>query len=239
MTNNKGTTSFETLHDLVNNPFPPPLIHLHHPHHPSSSVLTLLASSAVKPGPSGSCSSALRNGPESYALVHVDAIECHTPRILFSAIITRLRDALGLDETIEEIGEVNTVDRLVRRLQHLWSSGARDEDAMESRRDRAVNGKSKSKGKRRSENGELATSDGHGKPGDKQAVMLLITKAERLGKIMGQSWSVVTRLAELVSDLQARRDLDQTVITKWASVGGILTADLLAISCSASFRGTL
>jgi hypothetical protein len=95
----------------------------------------------------------------------VDGIECHTPKLLWSAIISRLEGKDG--------GLVDSLDTFIRRLRSHRNGGE-------------INGKGKSKGK--------------GKEKEKEgAVSIVITKAERLPRIMGSGWAVMTRLAELVS----------------------------------------
>jgi origin recognition complex subunit 5 len=126
----------ETLTLLLSTSTPPPLIYIHHPHHPTASL----------------------EFPTN--LAKVDAIECYTPKILWSAIISKL-------EGDQDTGLIDSIDSLIRRLQGLSSSG-----------------KTKIKG-------------GKGKEID--SFSIIITKAERLPKVMGSGWSVMTRLAELVS----------------------------------------
>jgi origin recognition complex subunit 5 len=132
----------DTLALLLAAPCPPPFIYLHHPHCPTSSL----------------------EFPETST--RVDAIECHTPKLLWSAIISKLegRDA----------GLIDTLDTFVRRLRS-------------SHIDNGVNGKVKGKGKGKEKEKE-----------EKGAVSIVITKAERLPRVMGSGWAVMTRLAELV-----------------------------------------
>ena len=69
-----------------------PLVYLHHPHHPST-LLHLPSSSSVT----------------------LDLIEYHTPRLLYSGILSRLGS---------EVGEISTWDDFARHLrQHLAGSG--------------------------------------------------------------------------------------------------------------------
>jgi hypothetical protein len=95
----------------------------------------------------------------------VDGIECYTPKLLWSAITSRLEGKDG--------GLVDSLDTFIRRLRSHYHEGE-------------IIGKGKSKGK--------------GKEKEKEgAVSIVITKAERLPRIMGSGWAVMTRLAELVS----------------------------------------
>lgn len=99
----------------------------------------------------------------------MDGIECNTPKLLWSAIISRLEGKDG--------GLVDTLDAFLRRLGTCQYGS--DSNGI---------GKGRSKGK--------------GKEKEKEregAISIVITKAERLPKIMGSGWAVMTRLAELVS----------------------------------------
>jgi len=128
----------DTLALLLSTPVPPPFIYIHHPHCPTSSL----------------------DFPD--VSVKVDGVECHTPKLLLSAIISRLEGKDG--------GLVDTLDTFIRRLR-VYSGG---------------DGKSKAKGK-----GKEREKDG--------VVSIVITKAERLPRVLGSGWAVMTRLAELVS----------------------------------------
>lgn len=130
----------DTLSLLLSTPVPPSFIYIHHPHCPTSSL----------------------EFPEVSA--KVDGIECHTPKLLLSAIISRLEGRDG--------GLVDTLDTFFRRLR--TSQGG----------DGKVKGKGKGKGKEKEREG---------------AVSIVITKAERLPRVLGSGWAVMTRLAELVS----------------------------------------
>jgi hypothetical protein len=66
---------------------------------------------------------------------------------------------------------VDSLDTFIRRLRSHRNGGE-------------MNGKGKAKGKGKEKEG---------------AVSIVITKAERLPRIMGSGWAVMTRLAELVS----------------------------------------
>ena len=126
----------DTLSLLLSTPSPPPFIYIHHPHSPTSSLAF----------------------PEVSA--KVDGIECYTPKLLWSAIISRLEGKDG--------GLVVSLDAFIRRLK-AYQGGE-------------MKGKGKGKGKEK-----------------EGAVSIVITKAERLPRIMGSGWAVMTRLAELVS----------------------------------------
>jgi origin recognition complex subunit 5 len=128
----------DTLALLLSTPSPPPFIYIHHPHSPTSSL----------------------EFPEVSA--KVDGIECYTPKLLWSAIISRLE---GKDGVL-----VDSLDTFIRRLRSHRNEGE-------------INGKSRGKGKGREK---------------EEAVSIVITKAERLPRIMGSGWAVMTRLAELV-----------------------------------------
>lgn len=129
----------DTLSLLLSTPSPPPFIYVHHPHSPTSSL--------AFPGVSAK----------------VDGIECHTPKLLWSAVISRLEGKDG--------GVIDSLDTFIRRLRS-------NRDEVE------INGKGKSKGKGKEKEGPVS---------------IVITKAERLPRIMGSGWAVMTRLAELVS----------------------------------------
>lgn len=144
----------DTLDLLVSSSTPPPFIFIHHPHHPTTSL----------------------DWPDRIKRYRIDAIECHTPKLLWSAIISRLegRDA----------GLVDSMDTLLRCLRGVKRPLA--------------NGTSKAKGK------ERAIPNGHSS-GDGAGLCILITKAERLPRVLGQTWTALTRLAELVSDFPTDR----------------------------------
>jgi len=132
----------DTLSLLLSTPSPPPFIYIHHPHSPTSSLAF----------------------PEVSA--KVDGIECYTPKLLWSAIISRLEGKDG--------GLVDSLDTFIRRLRSHRNEGE-------------TNGKGKGKGKGKGREKETES-----------AVSIVITKAERLPRIMGSGWAVMTRLAELV-----------------------------------------
>jgi origin recognition complex subunit 5 len=134
----------DTLSLLLSTPYAPPFIYLHHPHQPTTSL----------------------DFPPRASQARVDAIECHTPKILWSAIISRL------DGERSDAGLVDSLDGFVRTLKSVGTG--------------RTSVKGKGKGKEKEEEW------------GRQAISIVITKAERLPKVMGSGWAVMTRLAELV-----------------------------------------
>jgi origin recognition complex subunit 5 len=132
----------DTLALVLSTPSPPAFIYIHHPHQPTSSV-------------------ALNLPPAS---ARVDAIECHTAKLLWSTIISRLEG--------KDAGVVDSLDMFIRRLR-IFAEGTGE-----------VKGRGKGKEKERE---------------DGKRFSIVVTKAERLPKVMGSGWAVMTRLAELVS----------------------------------------
>jgi origin recognition complex subunit 5 len=132
----------DTLSLLLSTPSPPPFIYIHHPHCPTSSL----------------------NFPDVSA--RVDGVECHTPKLLLSAILSRLEGKDG--------GLVDTLDTFIRRLRVYHGGDGKGKT------------KRKGKGKEKEKEGE-------------RAISIVITKAERLPRVLGSGWAVMTRLAELVS----------------------------------------
>lgn len=133
----------DTLELLLGSPTPPPFIFVHHPHHPTTSL----------------------RWPEQIKRYRIDAIECHTPKLLWSAVISRLEGS--------DAGLVDSMDTFLRRLRALKRPHA------------------KGKGK------ERAVPNGHAHE-DEGGLCIVITKAERLPRVLGQTWTAMTRLAELV-----------------------------------------
>ena len=104
-------------------------------------------------------------------VIIIDAIEYHSLKLFYSGILSKL-DA--------NVGQVDSFDVFAKALRDLrtgpGSSGA-------------------VKGKRKA--GEV---NGHGAQGDnRDGLSIVVTHAERLRSILGSSWTVFTRLAELVS----------------------------------------
>jgi origin recognition complex subunit 5 len=144
--------SSETLSTLLSATVPLPFIYLHHPHHPPASLVL--------------------NLPPHARLARIDAIEHHSPRLLYSGIL----NALGGNADSN-----GSWDGFVRSLRSVAT--------------RDVKGKGKGKGKANG-NGNLI---GKGSEvTEDTAVVILITKAERLRTVLGSGWTVITRLAELV-----------------------------------------
>lgn len=150
--------SMETLSLLLSSPTPPPFIYLHHPHHPTTSI--------AWPGSAKRCK--------------IDAIECHNPKLLWSAIVSKLED--------HDAGLIDSMDTFLRRLRALGHPQARVNGVVNG-----TKGKGKGKGKER----ETTMGNGH-TAGEGKSLYVIITKAERLPRVLGQNWTVMTRLAELV-----------------------------------------
>lgn len=162
----------ETLDLLLRTPHPPPFIYVHHPHQPTTSLAWPVA---------------------AHTTCRVDAIECHTPKLLWSAIASRLELAKGRTSTSStEPGQVDSMDTFLRRLRAVGQAGGSANGHMAN----GTGGSRKGKGK--------ATVNGHtdvaGSRGQRtgMCMSIVITKAERLPRVMGQTWTVMTRLAELV-----------------------------------------
>lgn len=110
--------------------------------------------------------------PSNCIITQVDTIELYSARLLFSGILYRLAKILGRKD---EIGELGNWDSFVRTLKMVW-------DEPEGK----MNGKGK--GKQKATDMEA----------DRRLV-IVITKSERLKNVLGPGWSVMTRLAEMVS----------------------------------------
>jgi origin recognition complex subunit 5 len=143
----------DTLTLLVLTPLPPPFIYIHHPHQPTTSLSL----------------------PSSTNQARVDAIECYTPKILWSAIVSRLEG--------KDAGLIDNLDTFIRRLKGAGQAGWRPDGNTK----KSLKGKEKEKAKEVDEG--------------RRAMSIVITKAERLPKIMGSGWAVMTRLSELVGPL--------------------------------------
>lgn len=92
-----------TLATLLASLDAPSFIYLHHPHHPSTSVIPTLPSNCV--------------------VAYLDAIKLHTPRLFYSGALNKL-------EQSEDV-EVNTWDGFARHLRQIWwgSKGKRKRTA--------------------------------------------------------------------------------------------------------------
>ena len=86
----------DTLHNVLSSPNAPPFIYLHHPHHPTTSAVPAF--------------------PSRCLVAHVDAIEHHNPRLLYSGVINKLAPS-------DEEGEINTWDGFARRLREFGRKG--------------------------------------------------------------------------------------------------------------------
>lgn len=127
---------------------PPAFVYLHHPHQPTSSL----------------------KWPARGRICKVDAVESCTPKLLWSAIISRLEG--------KDAGVMDTMDMFLRALRTLQATSTA----------KSATGKDKGKGK-----AKAATAL------ELEPVCIVITKAERLPKVLGHHWTALTRLAELVS----------------------------------------
>lgn len=179
----------ETLTTLLSSPAPPPFIHLHHPHHPAAYAVPPL--------------------PARCVLARLDAVEHHSPRLLFSGILHRVSEALGAGD----VGEVTAWDGFARALREMWDhrdGRSRVNGSATAKGVGTGKGKGKEKEKDRLANGSgHAQGNGHGHENggveiggieQEKTVVIVVTKAERLRTVLGAGWAVMTRLAELVSD---------------------------------------
>lgn len=141
----------DTLELLVSSPTPPPFVFVHHPHHATTSL----------------------EWPDRIHRYRIDAVECHTPKLLWSAIVSRLEG--------KDAGLVDSMDAFLRRLRGIKRIIA--------------NGTSKGKGKEKA----VVNGDSH----EGSGLVIVITKAERLPRVLGQTWTAMTRLSELVCDCRA------------------------------------
>lgn len=116
----------------------------------------------------------------------VSAIEYNTARLLYSGILHRIAISIGTTWTG---GEVRTWEGFSRGLKTLW-----DGLNSQGRSRRPVKGSKKGKEK------EVAPIEAEvGGTGEERLNwVVLVTHAERLPRILGPQWSVLTRLAELV-----------------------------------------
>ncbi|WWD17262.1 hypothetical protein CI109_101700 [Kwoniella shandongensis] len=107
--------------------------------------------------------------PESCHVARIDTVEYHTPRLLLSGILNKFSG--GADD----VGEVNTWDGFSLKLREWWS----------------VRKNRKGKGK------AIGNSEVNGNARGEEMLVVMITKAERLRLVLGNGWTVITRLSEL------------------------------------------
>ncbi|WVF71487.1 hypothetical protein IAT40_006293 [Kwoniella sp. CBS 6097] len=186
------------LDTILSNPPCPPLIYLHHPHHPSISLPPL----PNLPGPSFSSSSATATASTS---ITIDTVEYYTPRLFLSGLLGKVTD---------EEHDVNTFDGFKLVLKDWWNQNQHQPQPQHagSSGPSGFGGKGKAKangnGHANQAAGSSATNgNGNGIGGDAHCakdeeeeirhLVIRITKAERLRSVLGNGWSVITRLSEL------------------------------------------
>lgn len=162
------------LVELLSVPRPPAFLCLHHPHHTSCADIDLTSLHRCQ-------------------AVRVDAIECHTPRLLYSTILDRFRFALGVEGKEEAAREITTWDELSRGMRTAWQDSMRSRAGPSNRKSTASTRAPKGKGKgvEPQIDAKLEETDDH--------VALIVTHAERLSRVLGYLWSGLTRMKELVS----------------------------------------
>jgi origin recognition complex subunit 5 len=148
----------DTLATLLSQPGAPGLVHVHHPHHTPSALAF--------------------NLPDRCVIARLDAVEHHTPRLLYAGILARLDDE-------GEGKEVISWDVFARDLRIAWRARVRRSMV-------------KGKGKGKAREADVEDEEEGGDEDEGQAV-IVVTKAERLRTVLGASWSAFTRLPELVS----------------------------------------
>ena len=160
----------DTLALILSSQTPPPFIYIHHPHHPTTSL----------------------EWPSSIKGYRVDAIECNTPKTIWSAIISRLEGG--------DAGLVDSMDTFLRRLRLLAPAQAPGQygNGNASSKTPKANGSVRAKGKGK----EMKLINGHSNMNER-GLCVVITKAERLPRVFGQNWTVMTRIAELVGPSRA------------------------------------
>lgn len=180
---------------LLTAPILPTFIHLHHPHHPTTSLPTFPT--------------------DDSRTVHIDLVEHNTARLLYSGILHRIRTRLGKgrynhgnysSNGIDEQGQGESLswDDLSRGLRSLIGPDA---------------GRTRGKGKAKAKEHARVNGDGHANGTDendapawglsmasyqveregKVTWIICLTHAERLRAVLGHQWAVITRIAELVS----------------------------------------
>ena len=171
----------DPLSVLLSTPHAPAFIHLHHPHHPSTSLPRprLLSSSS----------------PSSSHAVHsryaqVDLIELNNPKLLYSTILHRLAadgaaHAASSSSQTQVNGEIGTWDEFALGMRELLGGESEKKRGKKAERWHPENG----------ENGGQAGAIGS--MGKGRAVVM-ITYAERLRAVLGNRWTVITRMGELV-----------------------------------------
>lgn len=164
--------------ELLTVPRPPAFVYLHHPHHASCADIDL-------------------SSVDKCQTFRVDAIECHTPRLLYSSILDRLRSVLGVEGSEEAAREITTWDELARGMRTAWQDAMRSKAGPSSRKATASSRTPKGKGKgvEQQTGTKLEDTDDH--------VSLLVMHAERLSRVLGYLWSSLTRMTELVSSRSA------------------------------------
>lgn len=171
----KDTMSLQ-LSTLLSTPYAPGFVYLHHPHTPSAS--------AIPPPPAGG------------AHAQISAIEYNTARLLYTALLYRLAEASG---GVWAAGEVRTWDGFARGLRTLWRDRAgRASGSGSGERGDGGRAKLSRKGKEKEVLPVPAPEvlEGGAQEGN---WVVVITHAERLPRILGAQWAVLTRISELVS----------------------------------------
>jgi len=86
------------LFQLLSSPVAAQSIFLHHPHHPTSFILT-------------------QSIPANCSIARIDTVEHYNPRLFFSGILNRFRGGLKSDEN--QYGEVSNWDAFSEGLRNL------------------------------------------------------------------------------------------------------------------------
>ncbi|OCF40367.1 origin recognition complex subunit 5 [Kwoniella heveanensis CBS 569] len=174
------------LDTILSHPPCPSLIYLHHPHHPSTSLPPLPASCAAGSSSGSKMASTTTTSTSTLSAISIDTVEHHTPRLLLSGILCKITGDVDHD--------VNTFDAFKLVLRGWWMNKQSGSSGSGS------GGKGKAK-VRVSGNGTTDGNDGIDVNGHEaetgQWVVIRITKAERLRSVLGNGWSVITRLSEL------------------------------------------
>ena len=188
---------------------------LGHTHRMASTLVDLLSTPCPPPfiyvhHPHHASSSAIPRLPANCVVVRVDGIEHHSPRLLYSSAATSFARRLDHDAVT---GEISTSDGFSRQLAQLWAAG-RSQD------------KGKGKAKANGVNGHSGAEHVNGHDTAYDCLVLVITKAERLRHTFGHGWTMITRLAELVSASEALDDWE-------------LSEDWTALDCLARFSNAM